>query len=237
MSRERIKLWDLPTRLFHWLLVFLVSAAVVTANIGGNAMDWHGRIGVMILGLITFRLIWGFVGSTHVRFMNFWPKPSSIRAYLRGNWHGIGHNPLGALSVLALLALICLQVATGLFSNDDIAFNGPLFELINKELSDRLTSVHKLSIKALMALIVLHLGAVAFYVIVKKDRLVKPMITGWKEVDRTEAQRAKSIKGGGAIAFAIALLVALVVTYVGSGTWLSQAQEPTQSPTPAASAW
>ena len=237
MSLERIKLWDLPTRLFHWLLVILIIAAVVTAKIGGNAMDWHGRIGLSILGLITFRLVWGFVGSHHSRFTSFWPKPSSVRAYLRGDWHGTGHNPLGALSVIALLGLISVQVLTGLFSNDDIAFNGPLLDLISKELSDQLTGLHKRSVNALMALIVLHLGAIAFYTVLKKDSLIKPMITGWKDVAPIEAQRGKSIKGGGVIAFAVALLIALGMVYVGSGAWLTQAPAPVQSPTPAAAAW
>src|ERR1035437_1681878 len=159
MSLERIKLWGLPTRLFHWLLVILIVAAYITAKIGGNAMDWHGRIGLAILGLMTFRLVWGFVGSHHSRFASFLPTPASVLAYLRGRWHGIGHNPLGAFSVFALLALIGLQLATGLFANDDIAFQGPLFNLISKELSDKLSGIHKLSINALIALIVLHLAA------------------------------------------------------------------------------
>ena len=237
MSLERIKLWDLPTRLFHWLLVILINAAVVTAKIGGNAMDWHGRIGLSILGLIAFRLVWGFIGSHHSRFVNFIPTPASVRGYLRGHWQGIGHNPLGALSVVALLGLICVQVLTGLFSNDDISFNGPLFNLVSKELSDQLTGVHKLSINALVALSVLHLGAIAFYTFLKKDNLVKPMITGWKEIGLIEAQSGKSVKGGGMIAFVIALLIALSVVFIGSGTWLPQAPKPVQSPTPAASSW
>ena len=236
MSLERIKLWDLPTRLFHWLLVVLIIAAVVTAKIGGNAMDWHGRIGLSILGLIAFRLTWGFIGSYHSRFVSFWPKPSSVRAYLRGDWQGTGHNPLGALSVIALLSLISVQVLTGLFSNDDIAFNGPLFNLVSKELSDQLTGLHKLSISVLMALIVLHLGAIAFYTVLKKDNLVKPMITGWKDVGPIEARREKSINGGGVIAFAVALLIALGAVYVGSGTWIPQSPGPSQSSTPAAAA-
>lgn len=237
MSLERIKLWDLPTRLFHWLLVILIIAAVVTAKIGGNAMDWHGRIGIMILGLITFRLTWGFIGSYHARFISFWPTPSSVRAYLRGDWHGTGHNPLGALSVVALLVLICVQVLTGLFGNDDIAFNGPLLGLIGKELSDQLTGLHKLSINVLIALIFLHLGAIAFYTFLKKDNLVRPMITGWKEVDPIAAQKAKSFNGGGAIAIAIAMLIAFFVMYVGSGRWLPHTPERVQSSTPAAPAW
>lgn len=220
MDVKRIKLWDLPTRIFHWSLVILVAAAIVTAKIGGNAMEWHGRIGLTILGLIAFRIAWGVVGSTYARFANFFPKPSSILAYLRGQWHGIGHNPLGAFSVLGLLALIALQVGTGLFANDDIAFNGPLFSLIGKELSDRLTSIHRLSSNGLIALIVLHLVAIMFYAYVKKNNLVMPMITGWKDVDAEHNLNAESANGGHSIAFIIALLIALAVAYAGSGTWI-----------------
>ena len=163
MSTKRIKLWDLPTRLFHWLLVIGVSAALITGNIGGTAIEWHGKIGLAIVGLIVFRVVWGLIGSSHARFASFFPTPASIAAYLRGQWLGIGHNPLGALSVLGLLALVALQLSTGLFGNDDIAFRGPLYDLITKDLSDRLTAIHELTSNALIALIVLHLAAIAFY--------------------------------------------------------------------------
>jgi len=237
MSLERVKLWDLPTRLFHWLLVILIIAAVITAKIGGNAMNWHGGIGVSILGLLAFRLVWGFIGSDHARFASFWPRLSSVSAYLQGTWRGIGHNPLGAFSVLALLALIGLQVVTGLFSNDDIAFNGPLSSLVNKELSDKLTGIHKVSINVLMALIVLHLAAIAFYAFVKKENLVKPMITGWTEVESSGETTATTLKRHGVLNFVIALLVALATIYCGSGAWLSSIPPSAPAPTPAAQVW
>ncbi|WP_301103436.1 cytochrome b/b6 domain-containing protein [Propionivibrio sp.] len=226
MSIKRIKLWDLPTRLFHWLLVVFVSAAVITGNIGGGAMDWHGRIGLVILGLVVFRLVWGLVGSSHARFASFFPTPATLRAYLRGQWQGVGHNPLGAFSVFGLLTLIALQLVTGLFSNDDIAFRGPLYDLISKDLSDRLSGFHGLTSNALIALIILHLCAIAFYAHVKKDNLVKPMITGWKDVEQGE-----SATGGGAIAFIVALLIALAAVYVGSGAWLPAPPPPAAAQT------
>lgn len=232
-TTKRIKLWDLPTRLFHWLLVILVSAAVITANIGGSAIEWHGKIGLAILGLIAFRLVWGVIGSTPARFASFLPTPASLRAYLRGQWRGVGHNPLGAFSVFGLLALIAVQLATGLFANDDIAFHGPLYGLIGKDLSDRLSAIHELTSNALIALIVLHLGAIVFYTHVKKDNLVRPMITGWKEVDADEPLEAAS--GGGPIAFIVALLIALAVVYGGSGAWLPAPPPP--AAVQAAPAW
>lgn len=224
MSKQRIRLWDLPTRLFHWLLAGLVVASFVSGKIGGNAMDWHGKFGLAILGLLAFRLVWGFAGSTYARFVSFLPTPAKVLAYLRGQWRGVGHNPLGAFSVFGLLLVLAIQVGTGLFGNDDIAFRGPLYELIGKDLSDRLTGLHKLSVNVLIALVTLHIVAIAFYVRVKKDDLIRPMLTGWKEVAPGEGASAS---GGGALPLAVALLVAVTTVYGGSGVWL-----PTPPPPP-----
>jgi cytochrome b len=232
MDVKRIKLWDLPTRVFHWALVILILAAFTTGQIGGGAMDWHGKIGLAILGLISFRLIWGIIGSSHARFASFFPTPASLRAYLRGQWHGVGHNPLGAFSVFAMLALIVLQFGTGLFANDDIAFNGPLFNLVSKDLSDKLTGIHTFSINLLIAMVVLHLAAIVYYVYVKKQDLIKPMITGWKDI---QAGEGESAGGGGAMAFIVAILFALAAVYGGSGAWLpAPPQTPVTAPAPAA---
>lgn len=227
MSLKRFKLWDLPTRVFHWSLVALVVLAVISGKIGGTAMDWHGRIGLAILGLLVFRIVWGVVGSSYARFAGFFPTPASLRAYLRGEWRGVGHNPLGAFSVFGLLTLLAVQVGTGLLGNDDIAFNGPLYPLIGKDLSDRLIGIHELASNLLIALVVLHVGAIAFYVRVKKDNLVQPMITGWKDV---ESGQAKTATGGGTIAFVVAAMLALTAVYAGTGQWI-----PTAPPVPAAS--
>ena len=224
MSKQRIRLWDLPTRLFHWLLAGLVVASFVSGKIGGNAMDWHGKFGLAILGLLAFRLVWGFAGSTYARFVSFLPTPAKVLAYLRGQWRGVGHNPLGAFSVFGLLLVLAIQVGTGLFGNDDIAFRGPLYELIGKDLSDRLTGLHKLSVNVLIALVTLHIVAIAFYVRVKKDDLIRPMLTGWKEVAPGEGASASD---GGALPLAVALLVAVTTVYGGSGVWL-----PTPPPPP-----
>lgn len=224
----RIKLWDLPTRLFHWSLVGLVVGAVITGKVGGNAMVWHGRIGLAMLALLAFRLVWGFVGPTPARFSSFFPTPASITTYLRGRWRGIGHNPLGALSVLALLLFLCLQVGTGLFANDDIAFRGPLFELLSKESIDTLTGYHRLAINALIALIVLHVVAIAFYAHVKKENLVRPMIDGWRTVEPENAP--PPIRGGGGIALIFAVSVACGAAYAGSGLWIKPAEPPAATP-------
>ena len=109
MSTRTIRIWDLPTRLFHWLLLLLVVASFVTGWVGGNLIEWHARAGIAITGLLAFRLVWGFVGSTYARFAHFVPGPGRLLTYVRGQWRGLGHNPLGALSVLALLAILIFQ--------------------------------------------------------------------------------------------------------------------------------
>jgi cytochrome b len=218
--------WDIPTRLFHWALVILVVGAFITAKIGGNAMVWHGRLGLAIVGLLVFRVIWGFVGSTYARFSTFVRGPGAIQAYLRGEWNELGHNPLGALSVLGLLGILAAQAATGLFANDDIAFEGYLLPLVGSELSGRITGIHHLLEKVLMLLVVLHVGAIAFYVRVKKHNLVKPMVTGW-----TDGTPEQSARGGSIIAIVMAALIAAAAVWAASGALL-----PAPPPAPPASA-
>jgi cytochrome b len=225
---KRLHIWDLPTRLTHWLLAASIAAAIVTGQIGGNLIDWHGRLGLLIVGLIVFRLVWGFVGSHTARFASFVRGPAAIKAYLRGEWRGIGHNPLGALSVVALLTLVAAQVATGLFTNDDISFQGPLADLISKELSDKLTGAHKAFINILIGLVVLHIAAIVYYLRVKKENLVKPMLTGWKE-GKAEELNAPSSTARGSIAGAIvALALAGLAVWGASGIW--QAAPPPPPP-------
>ncbi|MCX7162834.1 MAG: cytochrome b/b6 domain-containing protein [Rhodocyclales bacterium] len=214
---QRFRVWDLPTRIFHWALVLCVIASFVTVNVGGNAMPWHGRIGLTVLGLLVFRMVWGFIGPTYARFAHFVKGPAAIKAYLRGQWHGAGHNPLGALSVLALLGTLALLAATGLFANDDIAFQGPLYPLVGKEVSDRLVGLHRLIEPLIMLLVFAHVAAIVFYTRVKKQDLVKPMITGW------QAGSGEPAKGGGATAFCVALAIAVLAVYGAGGAWLPPA--------------
>ena len=153
---KSVRVWDLPLRIFHWLLAAAVAAAVVSGQIGGNLMTWHGRLGILIAGLIGFRLAWGLVGSTHSRFASFVRGPGAVLAYLRGDWRGLGHNPLGALSVLGLIGVVGLQTAGGLFGNDDIAFQGPLYNLVSKETSDWITGLHRKGFWLVGLLVALH---------------------------------------------------------------------------------
>jgi len=220
-KRTRIRLWDLPVRVFHWSLVIAVSTAVVTGELGGSWMTLHGQAGLAIVGLVVFRLVWGLIGSTHARFVRFAPTPRTLKAYLRGRWAGVGHNPLGALSVFALLALLVAQAGTGLFSHDDIAFSGPLFGLVDEALAGRLTGLHTRLANVLLALLALHIAAIAFHVGLKKDKLIQPMLTGWKDVETGE-----SAQQGGPVAFVVALAIALAAVVAVRGATPSAASQP-----------
>jgi cytochrome b len=182
-----IMVWDLPVRLFHWLLVALVALSATTGYLGGNAMRWHVWSGCAILGLLIFRLLWGFAGSTTARFAHFVRGPRAALAYARGLLsrapsHTPGHNPLGGWMVLALLASAALQAGTGLFSNDDIATEGPLYGKVSKATSDAISAVHEANAVVLLVLIGLHVAAVLFYLWFKRENLLRPMITGVKRV-------------------------------------------------------
>jgi cytochrome b len=227
----RIHLWDLPLRIFHWSLVIAVTTAIVTAKIGGDWMELHGKAGLAIIGLLAFRLTWGVVGSTHARFLNFAPTPARIRDYLKGKWQGVGHNPLGALSVFALLGLLAAQALTGLFSNDDIAFNGPLFALVDKDLSDHLTGWHHQLSNLLLILIGLHVVAVFFYLLVKKNNLVKPMVTGWKEVKSEETATKPVARGSFAGLLSSVVIAVLAVVGANSAGLADHAPTATAAPT------
>lgn len=215
-----VRVWDLPTRVCHWLLAVSVAGAFVTQAIGGEAMVWHGRCGLAVLGLVVFRLVWGFAGSTYARFATFVRGPAAVRAYLRGEWRGLGHNPLGAFSVLALLAVLGWLAATGLFANDDISFTGPLYVLADKELSDLLTGLHTGAEPVLITLVALHVAAIVFYVRMKKDNLVIPMITGRKDA------AGESAKGGGLVAFLAAAAIAAGAVWAASGQLLPPPPPP-----------
>lgn len=237
----RIQLWDLPVRIFHWSLLAAVSTAIVTGRLGGDWMAVHGKAGLTIIGLVVFRLAWGFLGSTYARFSTFVPTPGRLLAYFRGQWRGAGHNPLGALSVLALLGLLALLAGSGLFGNDDISFTGPLAALVSEELSYWLTGRHHQLATVLYALLVLHVVAIVFHERIKKDKLVKPMVTGWKDV----ASSAKPPRQASALALLAAVLLALGAVYGASGGWIKSpasdqapaVETPAATPPAKTSAW
>ena len=179
-----VRVWDVPTRLFHWSLVLLVAANIYTGNVGGlREMDLHKLSGYAILALVLFRLVWGFVGSRRSRFSDFVRGPGAVLGYARslfGKAHRsvVGHNPMGAWSVMAMLASLLLQAVTGLFSRDDILTEGPLVRTVSKETSRTLSAIHHLNATVLYVLIGLHLAAVLGYLVFRKDNLIRPMLTG-----------------------------------------------------------
>lgn len=175
---NRIAIWDLPTRAFHWLVVLLVPLQWWTAE--EEMMDLHILLGQVMLGLILFRLIWGLIGSSTARFSGFVRGPRRILTYLRGSEKaGVGHNPLGALSVIALLALLAVQVGLGLFASDeDGLYQGPLSHHVSLDASETLAERHETMFDVLLVFIGLHLAAILFYLLVKRDNLVGPMVSG-----------------------------------------------------------
>lgn len=182
----QVRVWDLPTRLFHWVLAACVLGSIVSAKIGGNAMAWHFRFGYVVLTLLAFRLLWGFVGGRWSRFASFVYAPSTTLRYLRGQsrddeHHHVGHNPLGAFSVFGFLALLLLQVATGLVADDEISNAGPLVKLVSGATSSLATNWHKnFGQWLIISLIVLHLAAITFYWLRHRRNLVAPMLHGDK---------------------------------------------------------
>jgi cytochrome b len=183
---HRVAVWDIPTRIFHWSLVVLVTVSFVTGMMGGTMMQVHERSGVAILVLVVFRLIWGFAGGAHARFTGFVRGPREIAAYLRDLFRSnsksyLGHNPLGGWSILAMLGVLSIQVGTGLFANDDILTEGPLFQWVSKSTSDWLTRIHLVNQNILIGLITVHIAAIGFYLVKKHENLVRPMITGYKK--------------------------------------------------------
>ncbi len=183
----RLRVWDLPTRLFHWLLVVAVVGLIVTGNLGGAWMNLHFRLGYAVLALLLFRLAWGFVGGYWSRFSSFIYSPFTLVRYLRGRSrpeHELGHSPTAAWSVLALLLVLSLQVVSGLLSDDEIAFSGPLSRFAPSEWVSLSTAYHAEWGKLiLVGLVVLHLLAIGYYKWIRKTSLVAAMITGDKSTD------------------------------------------------------
>jgi cytochrome b len=207
--------WDLPVRVTHWLLVACVAGCWATHYAGVEWFQWHRRLGYGALVLVAFRIVWGFVGTRHARFSSFLRGPRAIIEYLRSGRETIGHNPLGALGVVALLGLLGSQAATGLFANDEIMNAGPFYGWIAPESSNRLTSLHRTNSDWLLAMIALHVLAVGWYVFVRRRALVRAMVTGCK--DERLVPVAQAISGSRLpLALLIVALIACALALVVS---------------------
>jgi cytochrome b len=222
--KKIIRVWDLPIRVFHWLLVLCITGSIVSVNLGGNAMQWHAYFGYSVLTLLIFRITWGFVGSRYARFTSFFPSFKNILHYLQGKSpRALGHNPLGALSVFALLLVLSIQALTGLFVDDEIAFQGPFAKYVSNLTVSLLSKVHYWNHWLIYALITIHIAAIIYYQKFKGEDLIKPMISGDKEIDPSEeasylpSDLGRASKDGAlqrGIALVLLSLIAVLVGYL-----------------------
>jgi cytochrome b len=205
--------WDLPLRLFHWLFALSIGAAWATAKAGYDWMQVHFYIGYWIIGLLLFRIVWGFIGPRHARFSSFLETPPAVWRYARRLFDrhsppSVGHNPLGGLMVLVMLLLVALQSATGLFCTDDVIWSGPYNASVSKATASVLSSVHSGNFNFILAAVALHVLAIFYYRVFKKQSLVSSMFTGYKPaalVPEHEAIRSSQ------------LLKAIVVSALSAG--------------------
>jgi cytochrome b len=218
-----IRVWDLPIRVFHWLLVLCIIGSLVSVNLGENAIEWHAYFGYSVLTLLIFRIVWGFVGSTHARFASFLPNREIVLNYLQGKAPQVlGHNPIGALSVFALLFVLSVQVLTGLFVDDEITFQGPLAKYVPNWVVSFLSEIHEGNQVVIYILITIHIAAILYYKKFKGEDLIKPMISGDKEIDLSEeanylpSDLGRASKDGAlqrGLALVLLSLIAVVVGY------------------------
>ncbi len=204
MSKKLI--WDLPIRIVHWLLTVLIFGSWYTVSVTGD-MERHMLIGQTILCLLIFRVVWGFVGTRYAKFSSFVFGPRTILAYARsilsrsGGGYA-GHNPLGFLAVFAMLLLIGIQVTTGLFATDGDFYEGPLNHLVSGRTGNQITDIHYLNFDVLAIMIGIHIVAIFFYLLYKRENLISPMFTGKKAGDALEAI------GGSKLGLALGVIVA-----------------------------
>jgi len=216
--RVLVRVWDAPTRLFHWVLTLAVVGLVVSAELG--ELVWHFRLGYAVLVLLMFRLVWGLVGGHWSRFVNFLYHPRQMWQYLRGGdtTHWVGHNPVGSLSVYALLGFLLLQTVSGLFSDDEIANSGPLTRFASGDWVSNATWYHKdIGQYILMALVALHVTAIVAYYLKKRENLVRPMITGDKTLDFPAVSSADE---GADRLKALVIVAACTGAVLGGLSWL-----------------
>ena len=216
-----VRVWDLPTRMFHWALAACIVLAIVSARIGGSAMTWHMRFGYAVFTLLSFRLVWGFVGGRWSRFASFAWSPAASWRYLRGTGvapeHAdVGHSPLGAWSVFALLGVLAVQVATGLVADDEIAVNGPLHKYVSAATSEAASHWHAdIGQWIVLALSVLHVAAIAFYWLRRRRNLVAPILHGNKRLG-ADVPAALDSATSRALALLIVVVCAIGVAAVAS---------------------
>ena len=215
--------WDGFVRVFHWSLVLLFTVSAASGKVGGEWMVWHMRSGYAILALVTFRLIWGFVGGEYARYVSFLASPMRAIKFAKGllgktHEHVISHNPIGGWMVIVLLLLLATQAMLGLFSNDEIATTGPLARYVSDETSITLMGRHRTIGNILLALVGIHIAAVLFHVLVKKEGLIRAMFSGRKHLppqlaSEAHAARKASLPIGFVVISIAVALVAIAVNW------------------------
>jgi cytochrome b len=227
---KQLRVWDLPTRLFHWALFVLVAGSITTIKLGGNWVDWHFRCGYAILTLLLFRVVWGFAGTRYARFSEMiatWARiQSALRDFFKtGKSMSAGHNPLGSLSVLAMLCALLVQATTGLFSKDDVSDEGPLAVYVKNSASEWISSVHSANAVVIYILLGLHVIAIAFYYWRKGMNLVGPMISGSMRVPEEGpalAENTAAIQEG----WRLWVRAALVLAACAAAVWVVVSRKP-----------
>ena len=218
MAGVRIALWDLPTRIVHWSLVVLIPFSWWSAE--NHDLERHRWSGYAILGLLVFRLIWGVVGSSTSRFANFLRGPRAVIAYARGRGETVpGHNPMGGWSVMAMLALLAAQVGLGLFASDDDGLEtGPLNYLVSYTAAETITELHELLFNVLATVIAVHIATILFYLFVRRDNLIAPMLSGTRQLDAEPAARPTMARP--LVAVAVAIIAAAAMVWISKGARL-----------------
>lgn len=213
-SKERVRVWDLPTRIFHWALALAILCGYVSRYYGDADFVWHKWNGYFVLILIVFRIIWGFVGGTTARFVNFFPLPSGMwryaRSFLRGGERYFGHNPLGGAMILVMLVAVLAQGVSGLFNSNDILFDGPFVKLVSDNAVKLAGVIHHYAFKAIELLVVIHIAAALTYHFLKGEPLISAMFTGKKPADTYVG--AAELRGGSLmLALACLAMAAILV--------------------------
>lgn len=216
---KKTYVWDWGVRGFHWLLVLSLLGSYLTAEQGWLSMDWHFRFGYLALGLICFRVIWGFIGNEHARFADFLRGPAAVFAYIRGlfarnHQRSLGHSALGGWASMVLLLAVALQASTGLMTTDDIFMEGPLARHVSTDTVSLMTRIHAININVIYGLVALHLSAIAFYLFGKRENLIAAMLSGKKSA--VEGKDADSTRWGRLI-----LAAAVAASLVGGLVWLA----------------
>lgn len=214
---KKLLVWDLPVRLFHWLLVISLIAAWYTSDGERDLINYHLQIGYFILGLVLFRIIWGVLGTKYAIFSQFIPTRLELKNYIqqfkqKQNYTTLGHNPLGGLMVILMLLLVLSQAISGLFMDDDIFTSGPYYESVSSSVQELMALIHHNVFDVILIISLLHVSAIFYYLLVKKINLIKPMFTGYKLSDKEKSNGIKSSKL--LLSFIVILVVAVFLYWL-----------------------